>query len=104
MEREITQNPVIFRVFKDSGEVIALFPTIPAGGVYIESYQHIGQHGPAQYHEIVPITRLAKAKEYRELKKELEKIGYRNLKICKRNSPKMWNLLWKNLKKMDSCN
>ena len=91
-------TPVIFRVFKSGGDVIALFPTIPAGGVYIKSYQHIGQHGPAQIHALIPITRLAKPKEYRELKKELERIGYRNLKVCKRNTSKMQKELWKNLK------
>jgi len=33
-------TPVIFRVFKSGGDVIALFPTIPAGIYSIQFYQH----------------------------------------------------------------
>lgn len=75
---------VVFRVFKDLGDVVALFPAeidFPNGGC--SSYQHVGQHGAAHYYHCISITRPAKPSEYKALKRELEGLGY-NLKIQKR--------------------
>jgi len=67
---------VIFRKFPE-GEIVAIFPEIPANDHRAEClcYQHIGQHGPASY-SLVDRTKLATAAEYAELKTELESIGY----------------------------
>jgi hypothetical protein len=40
------------------------------------SYQHIGQHGEADYHYVVEQTKPAKPDEYMPLYKELKEIGY----------------------------
>ena len=71
-------DKTIFRVYPN-GEVIALFPQIPAGigGWLCESYMHIGQHGAAGTQTVVTQTRLASRKEYLPLLKELEQIGYK---------------------------
>ena len=72
---------VIFRKWrrKDGGGIIALFPEVPADttGHLCSSYEHIGQHGGADYNLVVfKKTRPAKPAEYAELKKELESLGY----------------------------
>ena len=72
---------VIFRYWK--GEVIALFPYIPATRGHCLSYQHIGQHSGADYSGIVATSRPATPKEYTALKTELQSIGY-NLTILQR--------------------
>ena len=73
---------VIFRTWKDTGEIIALFPEIPSSTVshdLCESYMH-GQHGCVNPYlmldrkNTIPVTDEAKKNELRE---ELEKIGYR---------------------------
>jgi len=76
---------VVFRVWPKSegGDVIALFPYDHAHDYYCTGYQHIGQHGAADFHGVVSRTRLAKPAEYVALKSELESIGY-CLKIIKR--------------------
>ena len=70
---------VVFRVFKDDGDVVALFPELPAdnNGRYSESYQHFGQHCGADYEGLMRNgTRPATAEEYADLKKELESAPY----------------------------
>lgn len=70
------------------GEVLALFPRI-AGTVHepgtCSSYAHIGQHGSADCSGVIYDSRPAKPSEYRELAKELRRIGYR-LDIRQRTS------------------
>jgi hypothetical protein len=85
MERDTEQTPVIFRVFKDGGDVVALFPEFvnyPDGCV--ESYQRMGQHGAANYSHCMKVSRPATANESAALKRELESIGY-NLKVQTRS-------------------
>jgi hypothetical protein len=68
---------VVFRVFKDSGSVVALFPHLswnPEKGT-CTSYDHAG-HGAADYTHCVQITHPAAPHEYAPLKRELESIGY----------------------------
>jgi hypothetical protein len=74
---------VVFRKFKDNGNIIALFPYETWNGKDCTSYMHVGQHGAADYTHCLNLTKLAKEKEYISLKRELEKLGY-NLKIRKR--------------------
>lgn len=69
---------VIFRRFPD-GDVIALFPYLPAECLTswpCQSYMHVGQHGAADP-LIVYDTLPARPHEYATLKAELEQLGYR---------------------------
>lgn len=71
---------VVFRKWmKPNQGVIALFPDIPADiyGRYCDSYEHVGQHGAADYHGIIRQSAPAGGKELAELRKELNRIGYR---------------------------
>ena len=75
---------VVFRKWKDSGDILALFPEItanPAGQVL--SYQHIGQHGAADYQHCIHQTVKATEIESEPLKDELTRIGY-NLVVRER--------------------
>lgn len=67
----------IFRTFKRTGEVIALFPEVPANstGEFCESYMRVGQHGAASPW-LRNNTRPSTREEIEPLKKELEQIGY----------------------------
>ena len=84
--------PVIFRTWKhdnywDRGGVIALFPTLPEevyGRGGITSYEHVGQHGGAYWHIVLPRTRPSTPDEIAPLLAELGQIGYRNLVIYRR--------------------
>lgn len=80
------KTKVVFRYWEKS--VIALFPEIPndAWGTYCESYQHIGQHGGADYYGIIERSRPATPEEYACLKDELESIGY-DLQVIRRTMP-----------------
>lgn len=72
------KTKVIFRKFpsRKGGEVIALFPEIPADHMgNIGSYMHTGQHGAASPY-LGRGLRLATPEEYESLKQELGRIGY----------------------------
>jgi hypothetical protein len=89
------KTKVIYK--KLDGEVIALFPEIPAtqSSYDILSYMHVGQHTAASV-ELMS-NPPAKPVEYMPLHEELILIGY-DLKICKRCSYKMRLQRYKNLK------
>jgi len=72
------KTKIVFRVYPN-GEVIALFPQVPADilGSFCMSYMHVGQHGGADTFVVVKHTRLAKLKEYKWLLKELKQLGYK---------------------------
>ncbi len=80
---------VVFRVWMgpEGGDVIALFPDVAhdRAGLYCVCYEHIGQHGAAQYNHVMAQTRPATEAEYAPLKRELEAkpFGY-NLDVRKR--------------------
>lgn len=78
---------VIFRRYKGTSDVIALFTQTPASPnpVYCESYMHLGQHGAADPQGTINLTVPAKPDEYSSLEAELLRIGYK-LKISKRNT------------------
>ena len=71
------KTSVIFRTYKKDGNVIALFPELPADSSrwHCLSYQSIGQHGAASCC-IDPDTRPSTKKEVEALSRELRKIGY----------------------------
>lgn len=80
---------VVFRVWKDSGDIIALFPDLPFdyAGLLVTSYMHIGQHGGADYQHVMSVTRPAFPREYEPLKRELEGRPYEyRLKVMSRRA------------------
>lgn len=82
------QTPVIYRVWRDSGGTIALFPTIPSScdnWYEMQAYERVGQHGGADYNHVIRMTRLAKPEEYADLHRELTGIGY-DLRVYKRET------------------
>jgi hypothetical protein len=103
MEKDEYKTPVVFRWWSPPGfeyeGVIALFPTIletnhqnyyswrPTSEspypISCLSYEHIGQHGGADYDGIMSESRPATEAEYKDLFEELESIGY-NLKVYQR--------------------
>ena len=76
---------VMFRKFQ--GEILAIFPHTKHHTCFVLCYTHSDQHLGADYNGVVYNSRPAKEEEYRDLKKELEKIGY-NLKIVHRRNIK----------------
>lgn len=75
---------VIFRVWK--AEIIALFPyEISDFQGNCLSYMQVGQHGSADYLNVIKQSRPAKEEEFAELKKELVNLGYK-LKVIKRRN------------------
>lgn len=70
---------VVFRRWKETGDVIALFPELPADnlGRYCISYEHIGQHGAADYCLVIRQTLPATPDESAALAAQLTHIGYR---------------------------
>ena len=81
------KDTVVFRKWKDGFGVIALFPEIPTDlyGYYCESYEHVGQHGGADYFGVIMNTRPASTEECADLAEELTNIGYQ-LRPIKRAS------------------
>jgi hypothetical protein len=74
---------VIFRKWKDNGDIIAFFPDDDWGRGLIGSYMHTGQHGGAMYPcDTVP----ASPEEYADLLAELKQVGYDDLVIRKRRT------------------
>ena len=49
---------VVFRRWRDIGTLIALFPGQPADnqGRYCDAYEHVGQHGGADYLGVIQAT------------------------------------------------
>lgn len=85
------ETRVIFRAFRDSGDVIAFFPDLDEGrrGLCL-SYMHVGQHGACSYHALISgpwpartPTRPAMPHEWADLAAELASIGYR-LRVIRR--------------------
>jgi hypothetical protein len=69
---------VVFRRWKSCGSLIALFPEIPSDlyGRYCEAYEHIGQHGGADFHGVIQHTVPVRPEECADLAEELTRIGY----------------------------
>jgi hypothetical protein len=70
---------VVFRQWPN-GDVIALFPELPAdiSGIYCTSYERIGQHGAADYTGVISrTTKPTNADALTALMRELTQIGYR---------------------------
>jgi acyl-CoA-binding protein len=73
---------VIFRAWKDSGDVIAIFPDWNYGNSQtskpgmVMSFEHVGQHGEASWPGLKSETRAATPAEYAAVKEELESSPY----------------------------
>ena len=80
-------DTVVFRTWRDIGTVIALFPELPADiyGDYCDSYEHVGQHGGADYWGVIRATTPVEPEEFADLAEELTRIGY-NLRPIRRAS------------------
>jgi hypothetical protein len=70
------KTKTIFRTWRDTGEVIAIFPEIAGDcqGHYPASYMHVGQHGASS--SLPHNTRPSTKEEISNLLKELISIGY----------------------------
>lgn len=81
-------TPVVFRRWRDGNDIIALFPGIPTDiyGHFCEAYEHVGQHGGADYHGVIRATTPASGEDAASLAGELNRVGY-SLTIIKRASP-----------------
>jgi hypothetical protein len=81
---------VVFRRWKDSDDIIALFPELPADyqGLYCDAFEHCGQHGGADYFGVIHATSPVTEEDASPLIEELKRIGYR-LRPIKRASYRM---------------
>ncbi len=68
----------VFRKWPGTGDVIALFPELPAdaNGWFCDSYEHVGQHGGADYQGVIFQTVAASPAESAALALELKQLGY----------------------------
>lgn len=70
---------VVFRRWKDTGDIIALFPELPAdlGGDHCDAYEHVGQHGGADFHHVIRHTKPCSTEQSADLATELRTIGHK---------------------------
>lgn len=78
---------VILRHWRDTGDIIALFPELPSDrqGYFCDAYEHVGQHGGADFHGVIQATKPVADVDAKDLIEELTRIGYK-LKPIKRAS------------------
>ena len=73
---------VVFRFWKEAGEIIAIFPELPSSTFTpneCESYMRVGQHGSCSAYAMVEETEPPSKYDYlkvNSLRKELEGRGY----------------------------
>ena len=89
MEKDKYKTDVIFRVdtkLEPKGTIFALMPHQCCDHEgHIDTYQHVGQHSTANYRYCVSISRLATPEEYKDLKEEMESLGY-DLRVIKKQN------------------
>lgn len=78
---------VVFRKFKQGGDIIVLFPE-QVNRLMVGSYMHVGKHSDADYAGVIAATTPATESEYANLLAELKSIGYNELQVLKRGKPK----------------
>jgi len=93
MKKDTYKTDVIFRKYKDGGAILALFPySVGDRNGNVECYEHIGQHGTGDYeHCVNTLTIPATEAEAKDLKVELESIGYDLVVKKKRNATKYFD-------------
>lgn len=74
---------VIFRRWKDTGDVVAIFPEQPADdqGRYCLAHDELGQQIAAEYEQVMQDTTPVTAQEYGRFAHELTMLGYDLLPI-----------------------
>lgn len=87
-------TPVIFRKWTNGGEIIAFLPDVSATFGMCMSYEHVGQHGEADYNSLLHITRLASEKEYHDLLFEMVSYGYDDLRVYAKMNPRWQRSAW----------
>lgn len=98
MERDNFQTKVVFRKCKN-GDIIALFPEIPAAFGEVASYTHINGHGGSHYKLVMNSTKSATEADYMPLFNELvAKYGYQlDVRKKMKVKSKIWDLTASNL-------
>jgi len=84
MKTDIEETRVVFRRWRDTGDIIALFPDIEEGGGRISSYMRVGQHGPAARGIVTrtcPVD--LQDADVQSLLRELRSVGY-NPRVVRR--------------------
>ena len=87
-------QPVVFRKWRDSGDVIALLPSIEANYGRMMMYEHVGQHGEGDSQVVMSKTVAAKPSEYADLMRELGQVGYKGLQPKRRLSEELRKSGW----------
>lgn len=89
MEKDTFKTDIIFRVdtTKDfKGTVIAVFPHhVCTYSGLVTYYAHVGQHSGGDYQRLIGTSKLASEEEAKDLKAELESLGY-NVNVMKRRN------------------
>jgi len=76
--------PAVFRTW-DNGSTVALFPTNKTGSQnHVASFTNFGKHDDADYKHIISTTRPATQKETKKMLRELQKVGYGNIRVNKK--------------------
>ena len=75
------KTKVIYRKFKTTESIVAIFPELGYPGFtskkgLIMDYMYFGQHGECIYDTIIKMTIKASPKNYEVLKAQLEDLGY----------------------------
>ena len=91
METDTETTEVIFRKFKQGGEIIALFPyEICDNHGNCESYMIVGQHSAANYQLVIQNSwPVHDPFDYSDIKAELMGLGYR-LKVQQKRNHSKW--------------
>ncbi len=93
MTQDTHKTDVVFRVdtTKDfKGTIFALLPYDVCNNLgHVTSYQHVGQHSGADYKYCITKSRPATESEYKDLKIEMESIGY-NINVIKKQNYKKY--------------
>jgi len=86
---EIVKVDIVFRVdtSKDfKGTIFALFPhDVCTTNGLVTHYQHVGQHGSADYRGCIASSKLATPEQYADLLAEMVSIGYEVTVLKKQN-------------------
>jgi hypothetical protein len=91
VSEELGLTVVVFRKWyrrSDGNGVIALFPGLAWRNGMVQSYEHVGQHGAADYAGVISRTRAAKPAEYAALLRELESEPFNYRLDVRRRAPK----------------
>ena len=98
------ETPVIFRRWRSGDhDVLALFPTIPSSPGLCSSYQHVGQHGSADYRHCIRMSTPARPDQCADLMAELEGQGYDDLRVYRREQRWMGQVRHATVRRMDAA-